>query len=322
MSELVETETVGEIKSVLDQANMPEQSNEQELKEDIPQLSYKERQEQAYNKEDEAGKKAWMEGWRPQELDKGKNRDGSDRKWLTAEEFLNKSRTNPAIANERIRELSKRIEKAEKDAKMAYDRIEAAEEKGYSKALEEIAKKQREAVEVGDVEVFDNLRKQEADIIANKYKPEPIVEDVLDNEPVNNQKQLSSKDVKTLRDWEANNQWMSTDAKIANYAINYEKELLQNSPYMSLEERLVEVEKEVKETFTKKFSTQSSGQIFGSSESGGYGASKSVKGYSDLSKHTQSNCDQVMEMRGINLRGEKAIKDFRQSFARAHFSSN
>lgn len=294
-------------------------------------LPLSKRLESAYQTLDEDGKLAWAQGWRPQEFFAGKNRDGSEKEWKDAKTFLEQSQKNLPTANNRIKELSKRIEEAEKKAEAAERRAIENEKKGYERALAELSKKQREAVESGDIDIYDELRSQEQKILEEKYKtietPKAnVVEDMVTQpaqQPTQQppELQLSEQEQSIVSNFYAKNAWMRTDQKLAAYAIQSERQLLEERPYLSLQERLDIVEQEVKDVFHSKFNgnqpstfSESSNQGFGSSQK------NEKKGYSQLNAEAKKMCDSLAKIRGVHKQGDKALDAFRQKYAQAHFS--
>ena len=305
-----------EVEGVIKQESTDIVNNEEQ-----PKLSLSKRLENAYQNLDETGKEAWSQGWRPQEFDKGKRRDGTDRPHLSAEDFLNKSKSALPVANDRLREMAKELEETKRIAKEAQARIVKAEEKGYQKAMKDLEAKQVEAVEMGDVEEFNKLKQSEKDLV-NSLKTEvsqndTVVEEVMDSQPASKVEPatLSPLDQQILQDWAAKNDWMRTDPKLAGYAIASEKQLLDSKPYLSLSERLQLVEEEVKQVFHAKFNpTQQNNTMFESGSNKGFGSDPKPKGYSDLSPEVKRQCESLMKIRGIQ--GENEIKRFQANYAK------
>lgn len=311
-----EFESAEEIKARMQ--SEPE-AQEQEIIEDVEEnkkIPLSQKIENAYKELDDTGKEAWAQGWRPQGLFAGKRRDGSERPFISAEDFLSKSKDALPVANDRLKKLSEELEETKRIAKEAQERISKAEQKGYEKALAELEAKQSEAVELGDVEEFRKLKAAEKELVNTNYKqPEPkqeVVESVVTNEPQQNI--LSPKDQQELQDWSARNSWMRTDHKLAGYAIAAEKQLLDERPYLSLRERLNIVEQEVKEVFYSKFNSNQSNSMFDSGVNQGFGGNPKPKGYSDMPAEARKACENLIKIRGIS--GEDAIKRFKQTYAK------
>lgn len=329
----MDTISADELRSSLEnQANQNNIEDNNENERETLRLPLSQRLESAYKNLDEDGKLAWAQGWRPQEFFAGKNRDGSEKEWKDAKTFLEQSQKNLPTANNRIKELSKRIEEAERKAEAAERRAIENEKKGYERALAELSKKQREAVESGDIDVYDELRSQEQKILEEKYKTvEPttkanVVEDMVtqpNQQPTQQppELQLSEQERDIVSNFYAKNAWMRTDQKLAAYAIQSERQLLEEKPYLSLQERLDIVEQEVKDVFHSKFNGNQS-STFSESSNQGFGSSQrnERKGYSQLNAEAKKMCDSLAKIRGIHKQGDKALDAFRQKYAQAHFS--
>ena len=284
--------------------------------EEKPQLSLKDRLDNAYQNLDNTEKEAWSQGWRPQEFDRGKRRDGTDRPHLSAEDFLKKSKDALPVANDRLREMARELEETKKIAKDAQERILKAERNGYQKALDDLEAKQREAVEMGDLDEFNKLKQSEKDLVSSQVKQLEVVQDAMEQQPASKVESntLSELDQQILQDWAARNNWMRTDSKLAGFAIAAEKELLDQKPYLSLSERLQLVEEEVKEVFYNKFSTPQTNSMFESGVNKGFGSTPKEKGYSDLSPEIKKQCETLIKIRGVT--GEDAIKRFKANYAK------
>ena len=331
-----DSQSESQVKEDSEKTIEPESSFTENEEKEVPKLSLNKRLENAYQNLTSQEREAWSQGWRPKEFFVGKKRDGTDKEWINAETFLSKSKDTLPIANDIIRKLTKRIEQAEKNAKEVNKRIHEAEKEGYKKALVDIATKQREAVELSDTEEFDRLKKQESDLINSQLdqatpsieEPEAVVEDVLTQQPnqqVNQPQpvQLSPRDQEVLNDWQTKNTWIRTDPKLAAYAIESERQLLTEKPYLSLEERLQIVGQEVKEVFHQKFNTPNSAPMFDSGGNAGFGDSTpKQRGYSDLPNNVKKLCENAIRTRRIDLKGEEAVKTFRKTYVKAHFATN
>lgn len=326
----MDTISADELRSSLEnQANQNNIKDNNENERETLKLPLSQRLESAYKELDDDGKLAWAQGWRPQEFFAGKNRDGSEKEWKDAKTFLEQSQKNLPTANNRIKELSKRIEEAEKKAEAAERRAIENEKKGYERALAELSKKQREAVESGDIDVYDELRLQEQKILEEKYRtietPKTnVVEDMVtrpNQQPQQTGLQLSEQDQAIVSNFYAKNAWMRTDQKLAAYAIQSERQLLEERPYLSLQERLDIVEQEVKDVFHSKFNGNQP-STFSESSNQGFGSPQrnEKKGYSQLNEEAKKMCDSLAKIRGIHKQGDKALDAFRQKYAQAHFS--
>lgn len=289
----------------------------QEEKREVLKLSDK--IDNVYKSLDEDQKQAWNQGWRPQDLFVGKNRDGSSREWVDHKTFLERAKNNLPVVNDRNRELAKEIDKLKEELKNQKKALTEAEKRGYEKALVEIETKQRAAVEIGDVDEFEKLKKEEREIM-KKLPTVEVVEDFIEQQP--QQQSFLPQDQEVLNDWQARNMWIRTDAKLAAYAIESEKQLLKDKPYLTLRERLDIVEQEVKEVFYNKFNTPKPDSMFSSQATGGFGSSEpKTKSFSDLPDAARKTCESLIKLRGIDQKGAEAIKAFKQNYAKAHFNN-
>lgn len=347
MSKL-ETETVEQIKATLaNEANdvvkkEPEVKIEPEVKEEGKQEpsapnpesrreNLASRLGKAYDELNDTERKAWQQGWRKEEFFAGKRRDGTPRKWINAEEFLERTKEALPVANERIKELTKKVDEAHLKASQAEQMILEAEERGYKKALEEIQKKQENAVELGDIEEFKQLKTKEMDIINNKINLEIKEEAKTEIKEKNNIPQqpevkLSLEDQKTLTDWVGVNDWyLKPENKlIADYARGLEQQLLIDKPYLNLEERLevIDVDLNSNSSFSAKIRPISSNKFDlgdGDVNNSIFGQKTQPKGYNDLPKDIKASCEKLIRLRGIT--GD-SIKNFRTTYTKIFLENN
>ena len=107
---------------------------------------------------------------------------------------------------------------------------------------------------------------------------------------------------------------MRTDTKLANYAIAAEKQLLNEKPHLSLQERLDLVEEEVKDIFHSKFNPTTINNPTFDSGTKNFGNPPKDKNYSSLPDSVKKQCETLIKIRGIS--GEDNVKRFKESFAK------
>lgn len=149
-------------------------------------------QEERSQVEEEARKQGWVEKelWR-----------GNPDKWRPAEEFVERGNNIAPI-------LKSRVEKAERDLKVALDQIGRIEKQAYERAkseyeakLADLEAKEVQAFNEGDAQAYQSVKKQR-----EKLKPpeEPKPEHI----PANND----------FEAWRSDNQWWETDEDLTDYA--------------------------------------------------------------------------------------------------------
>lgn len=286
----------------------------QEIQEDTRPLSQK--LEEAYQNLGDTEKEAWHQGWRPEEFFKGKSKNGEPRKFISAEEYLNKSKDALPVANERIKDLVKKLEEKERKIEEWERKTKEAEKKGYEKAIQELAKKQRKAVEEGDTEEFDKLKQEELDIIKNQVNFEDVAEPRSVTNPSQEEKNLlSARDQEIFREWLGVNKWFATDARLKAHADAEYDYLQKTKPFLSFEEKLKIVADEVKSTFLK----EDKEQFRSSFESGtlrGNGAPVKEKSFSQLPIQEQQKAEKLMQNRGI---APDKQKEWKANYAKAYY---
>lgn len=117
---------------------------------------------------------ARLQGWKPADEFKG---DPEHHK--SAEEFVNGAERNLALANARVRHLSKaaiakdrKLARFEKDFEQVRTMMTGMEKRAYDRALADLKTQQRAAVESGDIAAFEAVADQ-MDELRKDAAPEP-----------------------------------------------------------------------------------------------------------------------------------------------------
>lgn len=150
-----------------------------------------EREEQA--QPSEAEKRAMRMGWRPKEEFKG-----DPGRWIDAEAFVARTEQELPIALGTIKNLERRLADTEEIIKQFAKYAKSTEERAYNRALKDLQKQQREAVEVGDTAKFDAAQKEIDEVLqARDRQAAPTA-----------QAPERSRD---FEDWAGRNPWYGTD---------------------------------------------------------------------------------------------------------------
>jgi hypothetical protein len=105
------------------------------------------------HKPSENEQRALRMGWRPKEEFKG-----DPEKWIDADSFVGRTERELPIALGTIRNLERRLIETESVIKDFAKYYEAKEQRAYERAIKDLQKQQREAVEVGDTAKFDSVQ--------------------------------------------------------------------------------------------------------------------------------------------------------------------
>lgn len=239
----------------------------------------------------EAKKMGWVE---PDEF------KGEREHHIDAETFYNRAIEYMPIAKATIRKLSGRIDAMEKAARQSADFFSKAEERAYTKALDEIRAEQEAAVESGDVEAhrkaadkLDKLEKPSAPKAAD-ISPEQRAED--------------------FADWGKANKWYATNSVMQSYADAQAASLAKSKGGILDREDLDAVSEKVKAKFADEFPDD-----FGAAPkpkprsavegvSSGRGRSSGFT-YNDLPPEARATCDKWVKNGTIKSR-EDYVKSF------------
>lgn len=193
---------------------------------------------------------ALRNGWSPETLYGGKNKDGSPRPFKDYKEFNATIRDNSPVLNERLRTNAKEMEEMRKEmkklseiAKMNFERSLKGEEQSLDAQI-------KEAREYGDFDRYDSLmiKKQELQnntLRLKEYEPKPV--------HVQQEPNLDPQTQNDLTNWGAKNQWYYTDVEMQNYAKEQAGILNRNYPNLSFPERLEKVTSLTKTFFSDRF---------------------------------------------------------------------
>lgn len=146
----------------------------------------------------EAEAEARAQGWKPEE-----EWQGDKSKWMPAEQFLEVGQKVHKVQRDRMtRQLAEQREVIEQMRQS----LSKVEERGYARALEDVAKKQRQAAEVGDVDAFDaaevdrtRILKERAEAIRENQPAPPTIDPEFE-------------------DWKVENPWFDEDPDMEAYA--------------------------------------------------------------------------------------------------------
>jgi len=151
--------------------------------------------------------KARAQGWVPKE-----EYHGPEANWKGAEEFVEVGEKIGAVQAERNEKLLQEIKSLKQGMEqnmqdwnsMREQEMKAVRESSYARAVKDLKEKQIEAVESGDVEEFQKIESE----IANVKKPEPI-------------KTPQAAQPAEFIDWAAKNSWYNNDQELTAFADAY-----------------------------------------------------------------------------------------------------
>jgi len=146
-------------------------------------------------------------GWTPKEDFKG-----DEKRWFDAETFVRRGEEVMPLLKAQNKKLREDINELKREQRRAAEFFSKAEERAYTKALQEIERKHTEAVEVGDTSAaraaVNEMRTLEKDFESNKLTVEP------EKTEAPSQDQLRAE----LETWVASNDWYGVDDNKTRYA--------------------------------------------------------------------------------------------------------
>ena len=188
----------------------------------------------------EAEALAKEQGWKsPDEF------EGGDKEPVSAEEFLRRGELFDKIKDLK-QQYRRDTHRLEDQVRELTDMVHGERTRGYEQALKDIEYKRQEAVEIGDVDAFNSLDTEYQRIAREKHKLEqmPKQEAYVVNEAAEH---FQTKH----KDWFNSN--TPENNSMVNQAVQIEQHLLKEKPYMTDEQRLLLVEKEMKDLYPHRF---------------------------------------------------------------------
>jgi hypothetical protein len=218
---------------------------------------------------------ALRNGWSPETLYGGKNKDGSARPFKDYKEFNATIRENSPVLNERLKTLAKEMEEMKREnqklmqiSKMTFERSLKSDEQSLDAQI-------KEAREYGDFDRYDSLIAKKQELQSNtlrlkEYEPEPA--------PVQTEVQPE------VKEWGARNQWFWSDNQMKQFAIAQEDILRNTRPELNLSERLELITKSAEISFPDRFAPKvTKPAVLPARTAGNFSANKKVEvGFSSL----------------------------------------
>jgi len=231
---------------------------------------------------------ALRNGWSPESLYGGKNKDGTPRPFKDYKEFNATIRENSPVLNERLKAMSREMEEVKRESqkllqisKMNFERSLKGEEQTLEAQI-------KEARDYGDFDRYDALiaKKQELQSSTLRLKEyEAPVEPVV---PAEVQPEV--------KEWGAKNQWFWTDNQMKDFAIAQEDILRRTRPDLNLSERLELITKSAEISFPDRFAPKvTKPAVLPARNAGNFSANKKVElGFSSLPDGEKTQARQMI----------------------------
>lgn len=200
-------------------------------------------------------KSAKIMGWRPKE-----EFNGDPDKWVPADQFVENSLTNSHMMAERLKFLTDRWEKMERQNSQVSTKLDealgtvntmttmvrSAEERAYKRAKAELEQQRRAAVETGDTAAFDRADRQLQELTPPPEPPKPAPA------PVAQPAAQTGLDP-AVEAFFQRNRWYKQDHAMTGLADGTYLQSKQDNPHWSEEQHLQAVESRVRSLFPAKF---------------------------------------------------------------------
>ena len=237
-------------------------------------------------------------GWKPKD-----EFNGPDEKWRDAAEYIQHGKDTLPILRENNKRLISEIQELKQTFKEFSDyhrsSIEKTKRQSYEKAIKDIAKEQRKAVEDGDVEKFDMLEQEKAKIAEPEPEPEPG-------------HQAPEKSPELIK-WEQANPWYEGDTidEIMMTARANEIAAVMQAKKMPFEKILETVSEAMKREYPDHFTNKrasSTASVNSPTRSAGAVSGKKGKTFDDLDAEAKATCNRFVK-EGLMTK-EEYIKEY------------
>lgn len=194
--------------------------------------------------------RARAQGWVPKEEFRGPSE-----KWRDAAEFVKRGEEELPILRERSRTLERRIANMERQHQASYQRLERATTAAIERQRADLQARYdaalRDAVQTGDVQRFDQLRRDQHDAVADFDKRTREQVEQPQQRQGGNPPHIQA----AVEQWIGGNDWFTLDPELNAVATAYHGRLSQEKPGLSISENLAEVTKYVRQRYPDKFGT-------------------------------------------------------------------
>lgn len=188
----------------------------------------------------ETGERDWEAdaramGWSPKAEFKG---DKSH--WIDAKSFVERGEQVMPILKAQNKALLKRMSSMEKTMRQAQEFFSKSEQRGYERAMAEIKAKQRQAVELGDTDAFDEAEAEMAELereVGRSGKEEPSGADAAE----------------AFIEFRAENDWYNNNKLLTDYADLLGRKTPLDKSGMEPDEYFEWIAEQVKDKFQNKY---------------------------------------------------------------------
>ena len=271
-------ETTTEKKSIPNPAfeDMEEEETEHQSKE--------QKEAEFYETLDEFQKEQWDLGWRTGKFDGGKNRDGSTRKSLTAEEWAERSNRIAPIANERARTAARENAELKKQVQQLLEYNKKKEEREFDNISLSLDREEEDAILMGDIDKVREIRAKKVKIVESKFDFETKPEVYAPKE----------EDQATFNNWVSTNNWYYKDQAMRRYAEGLYDDL--KDPNLSLKDKLLQIEDDVRDRFADKLGSTRKSIPVNSGMRGASGAKPKTTAFADLPAQAREACEKQIKL--------------------------
>ncbi len=248
------------------------------------QKSKEEEEAEFYETLSDFEKEKWNEGWRTGKFFRGKNKDGSPRQSLTAEEWDERSKKIAPIANERARTVARENAELKKTVQQLLEYNKQKEEREFNNISQSLDKEEEDAILMGDIDKVKEIRAKRIKIAESKFDFEvkPEVQAVKEE------------DQAVFNNWVSTNNWYYKDQAMRRYAEGLYDDL--KDPNLSLTDKLLQIEDEVRSRFADKLGSTRKSIAVNSGMRGASGVKPKTIAFADLPAQAREACEKQIKL--------------------------
>ena len=251
-----------------------------------PEMPTGEHEESSEKELSEIEQEAMDQGWQPPN-----EFDADDKEFVSAAEFLRRGELFDKIKE--LKHASKsETRRLEKQIKELTSLVKESRKQGYEQALKDLEAQRQEAVETGDIDAFNKIDARYADVQRKIAEASQTVE-----EP-----SVSEVDPAALEFQDRNKDWFNNNtpenSQMVNQAISIDQHLANAKPYLTEQQRLQVVEKEMKTLYPHRFSNAKKKRpapVVSANKADAVGSAAKVR-FEDLDDRQKANCQAFLSL--------------------------
>lgn len=216
-----------------------------------------------------------VQGWRDRD-----EYSGDPENWTDAKTFYKKGMELNPMLRKSLRSVEEKLDQTKSDFAIERDVLTRRLDAQDKRFREELAQRERDAVENGDLKAYDNIQKErqaavvEAPVETNNFMEQPAVQDFI-----------------------TRNDWYEADEDMTLVADNYSQKLAKRSPGLTAEQNLSRVEAHIKGKFPHKFENPKRKETLAVSPGQRVKPKSNERTYESMPDEFKAGCDRAVQLK-------------------------